>query len=467
MVRPRIGLLFLSSAWLTDVGLQPDGSPLLARQRATAERLRAGLAPFADLTAPGLCATAAEAGRAATEIAGAACDLVVVAPLVWCEDQLMRAALGPLRGEAIVLCTLMPAGRLSERITFTDMLAGSGVVGTLQASGMLARESLPTVAVSGGAEDPGLHRSLMVHARARAALRATRGARIGVLPFRCDSMSVTWVDELALRTVTGIEMVPLECADIARRAARVPASRAEALAAEIRRLPAEVRVPVADLEKAARIAAAIEDTAGDRRLDGLACNDIAPELHAALGMRPCLPSPALCARGFVVSMEADVAACAAMLLLRALTDAAPFYTEILNAAPADNLFLMGHAGWHDPACRDAARPTSVIPDEEYRHGGGSGGAALVFAYPPGPMTAVNLVQGPAGLRATVFEGESLPGPARLEEDCSLVCRPDGPLPVLLDRWIQRGVSQHWVVVPGRAAAEIDCLWRWAGVPCER
>jgi L-arabinose isomerase len=280
-------------------------------------------------------------------------------------------------------------------------------------------------------------------------------------------MSVTWVDEFALRARHGIEIVPLECSAVAAKARGVGSAALAEYRAHLERLGATARVGQGVLERGMRLALAVEEIADERGLAGLALNDIAPELHVALGSRPCLPSFRLCERGFVVSMEADIAACAAMLLLARFTGEAPFYSEVLNLGPEDNWLLMGHAGWHDPRGRDPVEPMIIGADEEYRSNGGGEGAALIYKAAAGPVTAINSVFDGKGLRWTVFEGESLPGPARLEGYSHLVCRTDEPVRALVDRWIERGVSQHWVVVPGRRAAEIATLCRWAGIPCER
>jgi hypothetical protein len=33
--------------------------------------------------------------------------------------------------------------------------------------------------------------------------------------------------------------------------------------------------------------------------------------------------------------------------------------------------------------------------------------------------------------------------------------------------VSRGVSQHWIVIPGRHAREVASLAEWMGVSCER
>jgi hypothetical protein len=73
---------------------------------------------------------------------------------------------------------------------------------------------------------------------------------------------------------------------------------------------------------------------------------------------------------------------------------------------------------------------------------------------------VNAVWRDGRLAWTALEGESLPGPAVLEGSCHLVFRTGEPVRGLLDRLIARGVSQHWVVVPGHRAGEVEAMAHW-------
>jgi hypothetical protein len=83
-----------------------------------------------------------------------------------------------------------------------------------------------------------------------------------------------------------------------------------------------------------------------------------------------------------------------------------------------------------------------------------------FKAAAGPVTAVNAVWRDGRLHWTVLEGESLAGPPRLEGNSHLVFRTGEPVAGLLDRLLARGVSQHWVVVPGRRTAEVEAMARW-------
>ena len=186
-------------------------------------------------------------------------------------------------------------------------------------------------------------------------------------------------------------------------------------------------------------------------------NDVIPEMHARFGLRPCLYNPRLSLSGAVVSMEADVGALIAMLALRLFTGESPFYTEPFFADYELNTILMGHAGYHDTVNADLNVPVGIISDVEYENSDLFTGAVNFFKYKPGPVTAVNSVWDGEGLRWCCCEGESLPGPVKLEGNCHMLFRPAMPVKEFSRRVVEIGVSQHWLFIPGLHAVDLSTL----------
>lgn len=464
--KPRIGVLLLASGWMREVGLDTQGGGLAARVQDAARTIVTGLSQVCDPVFPGVPASAEEAARAAATIAAAGCETVLVAPLVWCEDQVVRAALSRLGDTPLILATLVPHDSLPEVARFEEMLAGSGTVGALQASGLLAREGRRYVTVCGRISDAEVYREIGTHARSAATARGLRGSRIGMLPWRCEAMSVTWVDEVALRTQTGVELVPLDIGRLAELMRAATLRETGSFREEIRQRGITQRTDDASLDQGIRAALGVAALAGQESLSGLAMNDLAPEMHRAIGLRPCLPHFGLAESGFVVAMEADVALTVTMRALHLFTGQAPFYTEIFTMDLTANHLLMGHAGWHDPVNRDPSVTVAIVPDVEYQAVDRYKGAAVYFPFRPGPVTAVNAVWRDGTLRWSVAEGESL-GNRHLEGNCHLLCRLDVPVKEFIRRVTARGVSQHWTVIPGRHAADIGLLAERLGIPLDR
>ncbi len=461
--RARLGILLVTSGWFRDVGLQGAGSDTSRRVELAGAEIVRKVEAFADPVCDGVVFSADGARTAARGMLAAGVDGVLLAPLMWCEDAIPRAALEILGDVPLVLWTYSPAPSLPDFLPFQLMIQGSGPVSTMQLSGMLRREGRQYHSVAGHAHDPAVLAEIRSLAQAMAVRRELRRARIGLLPFPCDQMSATWVDEFGLRARHGVQLRHLELERFRGTARECGSDYVRDFRAALESRGVSIEVDENNLQEGIRYAFAMERVMEQEGLRAMAMNDVIPEMHASFGLRPCLSSPALSGAGAVVSMEADVAAAVAMLALRLFTGDSPFYTEPFSVDYEANAILMGHAGYHDAANADPAVPVRVVQDVEYQSSDRFTGAVTCFKYRPGPVTALNSVWDGSSLRWMCTEGESLPGLAKVEGNCHLVFRPDCPVKDFCRGAVQRGVSQHWLFVPGRRTAEIASLCAVLGV----
>jgi L-fucose isomerase-like protein len=382
---------------------------------------------------------------------------------MWCEDQIVRAALRDLRDLPLVLWTFSPSETLPEFVPFQSVIQGSGAVCTLQLSGMLAREGIRCRSVVGHAGDEELWKELELAIRAMAVARSLRELRVGVLPFPCEQMSTTYVDEFSLRALYGVELRYLELERFRKAAQAAQPEEIRELREQIVSAGHEIRVDQRNLSEGARYALAMETVMREEGVQVLAMNDVIQEMHDSFGLRPSLWNPRLSASGAVVSMEADIAAGVCMYALRGFLGQSPLYTETLSVDYRENALLLGHAGYHDAVNADPDVPVQVIPDVEYENSDRFSGAATYFKYRSGPVTVVNAVWDGERLKWTMVEGRSLAGPPKMEGNCHLFCRLDVPVKEFFRQAVSGGVSQHWVVVSGNHASALMGLCSQLGV----
>ena len=148
-VKPKMGILFFTSGWFRDVGLQSSSSGITGEVEKIAGEIIENLSKFLEPVYSGVIFSEADSFRAASEIMSAGVDGVIVAPLMWAEDQLVRTALKKLPGLPFIVCLMLPYNTLSEYVDYHEMLKGSGMVGILQWSGFLKREGYRYRTVSG------------------------------------------------------------------------------------------------------------------------------------------------------------------------------------------------------------------------------------------------------------------------------------------------------------------------------
>ena len=448
-IQAKIGILFVTSGWFRDVGLQSGTSDTSKQIDHIVKKIIHKLGECLQPVFDGVLYSIEDARKTAHKIRSAEVDGLLLAPLMWCEDQIVRAALKDLSDFPIILWTFSPQSSLPDFVPFQTMLQGSGAVCTLQLSGMLKREGYNYHSVVGPFDDDQVFEEIRDISTAMAIARNLRNTRVGLLPFPCAHMSSTYVDEFDLRARYGIELKYLELERFRRTAADITEQSLNAFRQQIVGSGQQIEVDDRNLREGIRYALAMERVIKEEKLDVLATNDVIDEMHVSFGLRPCLSNPQLAERGTVVSMEGDIAAGVAMHILRLATDQAPFYTETFSVDYGQNALLLGHAGYHDSVNADPSLPIKIVSDVEYENSDRFTGAVTYFKYKPGPVTVINSVWDGKSLKWIAFEGESLAGSFKMDGNAHLFCRLDPDVKTFFRTSVKSGVSQHWIVLHGR------------------
>jgi L-arabinose isomerase len=459
-MKPKIGVLFITSGWFRKVGLQAEDSNLSDEVEKIAAETVKRLSEFMDPVYTGVIFSEREAIESAGLIYSSCVDGLLIASLMWCEDQVLRAALKELPELPIVVWVFSPSTDLPDFVPFQQMLKSSGSVGSLQMSGFLRREDRMYRSVVGYYKNRSVYEEISVHCKAFWIRKKLQRAQAGMIPFRCDQMSTTYVDEFKLRTVYGVELKYLQLETFRRIAQSVQQSDIEDFKRKLREENIVIEIDERNLNEGIKYALAMERLMSEERLNIFAMNDVSDEMHESLGLRPCLYNPGLADLDAVVSMESEIAGGVAMYILLLFTGDQPFYTEPFSPDFTNNLLLMGHAGYHDISNRDSSHPVKIVPDVEYENSDPFTGAVIYFKYRPGPVTVINSVFHSDRMKWVVFEGESLPGPPRMDGNCHLVCKPNPSLTDFYTKSIDSGVSQHWIVLPGHIKKDLEHLCDW-------
>lgn len=198
-MKPKMGILFITSRWFRDVGLQSSSSPLTTEIEEIAKEIITKFSEFLEPVYHGVIFTEEEARNAAEMIKTQKIDGLIVAPLLWCEDQILRASLKMLPKLPLIVCGFFYSESLSNFVSYQEMIKGSSLVGILQMSGMINREDYKYESVTGYYRDSEVYEDIKAHCTALFISQKLKGSKCGILPFRCDLMSTTFIDEFTLR----------------------------------------------------------------------------------------------------------------------------------------------------------------------------------------------------------------------------------------------------------------------------
>jgi L-arabinose isomerase len=458
LTRPRAGLLLMTAEWFAQIGAQggsfQDLPGLLERD---ASKMEAALSRDLDVVNPGVLATLAEVNEAVELFRQSDVDLIVACQITWGEDRLILRAVEALPLTPLLLWCYSPFQRLPDQLTMPDLLRGSGPVGALQASGPLKRLGKQFGFAFGSYEDGEAIRRIVAFARAAKVARDLRGARIGVLPYRCDQMTGTYVDEFRLRKEIGAQLVYISTHDYLAVCEQIPYGEIAAFVAHLKgNYQIAESTTEAGLANGARVSLGLAKVAAHYDLDAIAIEDVGEELHRVVGLRPCLYVPALFDRA-VVSMEAEVGGAVALLMLKWLAGSAPMYTEVFAVDTDENCLLIGHAGIHDAIHLVESREEILIePDGEYVESEPDS-AWMRFRAKGGPVTLLSVFCDVERFKLIISLGEALGGPPKLLGSPHAYVRVETPLPDFFEKAIRSGMTQHWALVHGDVVDELLAL----------
>jgi L-fucose isomerase-like protein len=461
--KPSVGLILLRAEWFDRVVALPE---LAEGMRLDAEQIHGRLDEDLSLDFTWIVSSQDSLEQAVREVSAAQVDLFVLVFQVWAEDTYLLPLSRAIAGRPLAVWCYLPWQRPPQPLPFNGVLRGSGPVGTLEGLGTLRNLNVDYLFTWGPAENSRTRTNLLAFARAGRAWHALRRARFGLLPTRSEQMQTTFVDESRLLADIGPTVIPLSVAELKSVADAL--SQGE-VAAFVKQLRADFRIEGVNdetLSHAARCSLALAHLAVNSHVDLLSLHDTSNELHAQLGLRPCLHAPLLDETGILTGLEGDLGAAVAMLAQHAFSDEPLLFSEIWYWDEAENTLVCGHAGPQDPGV--AAPGTAWISqDYEYAQTDATSGAHLQFVARPGHVTLFQVRCTPRGWQAIAARGEALESKPWLEGYPHAVVRMAAPLDRLLRQVAGVGSTQHWIMAYGDTLPEIRALCALLKIPLEQ
>lgn len=460
--KPSVDLILLRAEWFDSVvalsdlveALQEDTAQML---RGLSERLE--IAHAWVVNSPESLADTVE-GLRASQV-----DLFILVFQVWSEDYFLRALVEAIGGRPLATWCFLPWGRLPEKVSFVDVLRGSGPVGAFESLGTLRNLGVRFAFTQGSAGDPRVLADLLRAAKAARVHRQLRSARIGLLPARNEQMQSTFVDEFRLHHELGPTVEYLSVSQLVEAAENLPTQQVKDFLDHLNKRFRVDGVTGSTQAQAARASLGLAQLAIDHHVDVLAFNDLAPEMHARLGLRPALYPPLFEQAGILVGLEGDLGAATSLFVLNRLSGSPCLFTEIWFWDERDNILVGGHAGPQNPAVA-APGQAWISRDYEFAQTGRTEGAHLQFVARPGRVTLLQLRGTPAGWQAIGAGGEALESAPRLDGYPHAVVRLDVPVDRFVRRVARVGSTQHWIMAYGDRLPEVQAFCELAGIPLE-
>jgi L-arabinose isomerase len=365
----------------------------------------------------------------------------------------------------VVLVALQPMAAMDyDRATTRMQLANDDFCSIPEFTGVAIRmgRQAPPVILGTLDNDPAADAELAGWCDVAMALHDVRRARIGHFGHPIEHMLDMQTDQAALTAAFGCHIVQTEADDLLECERQVTGEETAAKRAEILDLfdtpdpgpdPVTSKLTEEDLERAARVAAALDRFVERHKLDGLAYYyEGEPESRLrALVTNLIVGNSLLTAAGFPMCGESDLKTCIAMLLMDRL-DIGGSFAEFHPVDFREGFVLVGHDGPHHI---NIAEGRPKLRSLVKYHGKPGKGASVEFKIREGPITMLSIgVTAGGRFKFVLAEGESVYGPIPATGNTNTrgFFRPD--VRTFLKRWVAEGPTHHFALGTGHCAGSL-------------
>ena len=350
---------------------------------------------------------------------------------------------------------------LPENADFDLIMLNSGMAGVPEMTSALLRLKRPFWMVTSMMDDLSGQKKLAEYIAAAGVVRRLKTARIAVFGHAFEGMSDLMIDQLNLRQFVGPVCWPVE-------PEKVSVAMGEISEADLKMLiRSETERYKIDMDAAAfahscRLALALEKVTRDGKFDAVASFDQVWLTDPRVGIIPAYATGRLCEIGLPCSTEADITTVTAMLMLQELAGKATFLENYVIDFKQDAMIL-SHDGHGNPAL--AAKPADVTVKHSIYYRGVNGfGASFEYAYAPGPVTNLALVNVGGRWRLNIAEGESMAIKPRPVAAPQMLFKPKNlHIQEWCDAWCKAGSPHHMALAYGHLSRQIKTYAEMQGL----
>ena len=446
-LKPKVGVLVM--ALLEDDYNKTAHIRPMAQQ--VADKIGGIIAKYADTVCPPLVEEEYQAEAAAQMFNAAGVDLIIAVEVAYTKGAVPARCFLNTTAPVLVWNT-QQIEFLPEDADFDLIMLNSGMAGVPEMTSGLLRTGRPFWMITSRMDDAEGHKKLAEFITAAGVMRRLKSARIAIVGHAFEGMTDLMIDQLSLRQFVGPICWPVEPEKVSVAMEQLPAAEVKALVQqESDRY--KVEMDAALFERSCRLALALEKVTRDGKFDAMASFDQVWLTDPRVGIIPSYGTGRLCEIGFPCSTEADVTTVAAMLMLQELTGQATFLENYVIDFKRDAMIL-SHDGHGNPAM--ATKPGDVtVRSSIYYQGVHGFGAGLEFAYAPGPVTNLSLVNVGGRWRLNIAEGESIEIKPRPVAAPQMLFKPKHlQIQDWCDAWCKAGSPHHMALAYGHLAGKI-------------
>lgn len=454
--KPSIGVLLISTPRFYDLGEDTEHGYFYERKKETADHLLS-LLTFADLIYPGVVYTREDLKQAMKSFSDHQPDMIFAMFLSWSDDFAWIRFLRDMPEIPILFATTtIEKTSFSDSFTedrFVEFLASGGLVGSLEASGSIARFNRPMMRTIIGSTEHIIAETERF-ARASSLRNELRQTVFGLLPSYNEVMWSTYVDPYSFFMSAGPELRFLSISALEDELKKVSAVQTQITSeAILSAYPHDDNLHMDKMKASVEASLAMENLARNAGVEMLVLNDVDRILLERIGLRPGF-SPCPGTNDIMVVPEGDLGGGLACYILEKLSGQHINFIEPFYTSQKDDTFAVGHAGPQDYTCPTGKTRISLdtrFAKSGYKHAGAPFAWHLIGA---GEKTMVHISQ----------QGQSFKMAATLVDalDCDYflagyshgLLKSRIPSEQLFQQLLQYGVTQHYALTDGNWLKEL-------------
>jgi L-arabinose isomerase len=454
--KPKVGVLVM--ALLEDDYNKTAHVRPMAQK--VADKIGGIIGKYAETVCPPLVEEEHQAAAAAQMFNAAGVDLIIAVEVAYTKGAVPTRCFLDTTAPVLVWNT-QQIEFLPENADFDLIMLNSGMAGVPEMTSALLRIGRPFWMVTSMTDDPEGHKKLAEYIAAAGVIRRLKTARIAIFGHAFEGMTDLMIDQLSLRQFVGPVCWPVEPEKVSLAMGDISDSEVEAL---VKKETARYKIAMeaSQFERSCRLALALEKVTRDGKFDAVASFDQVWLTDARVGIIPAYATGRLCELGLPCSTEADITTVTAMLILQELAGKSTFLENYVIDYKLDAMIL-SHDGHGNPGL--AAKPADVtIKQSIYYQGVNGFGASFEYAYAPGPVTNLALVQVGGRWRLNISEGESIAIKPRPVAAPQMLFKPSTlNIKDWCDAWCKAGSPHHMALAYGHLSRQIKVYAEMQGL----
>lgn len=412
----------------------------------------------------GIIGSNSEAFATAEKINGDKIDLIICNMITYATSSVF-APIVQNTNAPIILTALQPLMHMdySKACTFMQ-LENDNICSVPEFTGVAIRFGKPVKDVILGClyNDKAAENEISEWCEIAKVLHDLKGARLGLMGHVLEAMYDMPADPTAVSAAFGLHIPLIEIDDVVKEYQKVTTAEIEAKKALILEefdTPTPISDPVtmkltdADLEKAAKGAAALDRLIDTFKLDGLAYyyegqeNTIQREVATSF----IVGNSILNAQGIPMCGEFDIKTLIAMLIMDRLNIGGSF-AEFHPFDFSEDFILVGHDGPHHIAI---AEGKPILRSLTKFHGKPGSGASVEFKLKEGPITMLGITQTHDGrFKFVIGEGYSKKGSIPPTGNTNTRGFFEPTTKEFIKKWVMEGPTHHYALGIGHHASTI-------------